>query len=266
MSDTIVFDSDRDVESNDDSDFDFDQDSVRYKICGQNKAPFAQERRRTEDGHLKEVVLALPNGKKPELSNAMPFEVLTARRWDEGHFFWTMDWGTEKYIMKAIGGSYRRCIKIDGNRKVICEKRKFAYPVPETVLETYRPRRSSSPTVSDSDVVPEHFMNQSPFQVERTMSSRKRRLSNDRDMVSVAGGPAVGTATVPTSPVEDILKRDRAYYGNRRPPYVPKLAAEPFIAVRVNEHGERTVDEIEVDVRQRSDGLQYWVVTLDGQE
>ncbi|KAL8675460.1 MAG: hypothetical protein Q9168_000161 [Polycauliona sp. 1 TL-2023] len=301
MSGTYDTDDDGDIEADHNTDFVFDQETidgslsqdaekeVEYEImtttaiptyeelldqarsiCGQNKPPFALERRGTENGALKEVVLVGPDGKKPNLALSVPREVLTARGWDERYYLWVLDRGTEQFIMKCSGGVYRRCIGINGNRKAIYEGRHFAYPVPEARL----PRPSSTPAVPDSDPVrsqPEHFMNQSPFRprnAERPSTSRKRRLSYDHNDVSNAEASVAATSAVPNPLVVEVIERDRAYYSKKGvlPPYVHKTKSESFVAVLADEDERRTAFEIEVDTRPWNNVSQYLVVNIHGQE
>ena len=237
------------------------------RLCGSSKPPFAQERRGIEDGYLKEVFL-IKDGKKPQLGPSQPRKVFIARRWDDKHYFWVLDLGTEKYIMKASGGYYRRCIGIDGNKKAVCEKNNFAFPVPSD-----RQDRSPNPTVPDSDPgVPEHFMNTSPFQRHQAnlpVMSRKRRLSHDNNNEAI---PNAASAPGPVSQnltVQEIIEQDRAYFAsrNQRPPYLKERSVHrQFTAVLADQDKRRSEHQIVAYAREWGDGLQYWIIVLDGQE
>ncbi|KAI4247314.1 MAG: hypothetical protein L6R42_009679, partial [Xanthoria sp. 1 TBL-2021] len=237
------------------------------RLCIQSKPPFAQERRGIEDGHLKEVVLVNPDGRKPDLSPSVPREVFTARGWNEKYYFWVLDRGTEQFIMKALGGFYRRCIGIDGNKKAICESYNFAFPVSDP---TDGPLRS---TVPDSNPgVPEHFMYQSPFrrhEANLTIMSRKRRLSHDDGNDANIKAPSAVVHASQSLTVQEIVEQDRVYFASRneRPPYVKEASTQrQFVAVLADQDKRHSEHQIVVHARHWSGGLQYWIINLDGEE
>ncbi|KAI4222182.1 MAG: hypothetical protein L6R36_006350 [Xanthoria steineri] len=208
----------------------------------------------------------MKDGKKPELGPSQPRQVFTVRRWDDKYYFWVLDLGTEKYIMKASGGYYRRCIGIDGNKKAVCEKRNFAFSVPSD-----RQDRSSSPTVPDSDPgVPEHFMNQSPFQrheADLPIMSRKRRLGHDDGNEAITNAPSASLAVSQNLTVRQIIEQDRAYYASRneRPPYLKERTVHrQFTAVLADQDKRRSEHQIVAHAREWGGGFQYWIVNLDG--
>lgn len=238
-----------------------------------SKPSFAQERRGIEDGDLKEVVLAEPDGKNPGSSPSVPRPVLTATRWDAKYFLWVLDRGAEKFIMKAVGGTFRRCLGIDGNKKALYEKRNFAWPVPDPPHPDPPPRHPTSPTIPDSDPgVPEHFMNRSPFQYHETelpIMPRKGQRSHEHNGDSSSKIPAAVVPVPQTSSIQDTIQQDRAYYESRNgwPPYVKKASKHRrFVAVLADQDENPSEHQIHVEARQWSDGHQYWIANIDGQE
>ncbi|KAL8930003.1 MAG: hypothetical protein Q9172_000235 [Xanthocarpia lactea] len=226
-------------------------------LCRKSKPPFAQKRRgiedEIEDGALEEVVLAGADGEFPGSSPSLPREVLTARGWDEEHYFWVLDRGSEKFIMKAFEGAYRRCLGINDDMKAIYEKNIFAYPVPDS------PSRPSSPTAPNSDL---------DIVDLKATTSRKRRLSHNqggdsgRKKPSASVGPFTQGSTN-----QKIIEKDRLYYDqkNQRPPYVQKPSPQ-FVAVVTDQNGKRTEQQFQVKARHWSDGFQYWVADIGGHE
>ncbi|KAL8912121.1 MAG: hypothetical protein Q9171_002837 [Xanthocarpia ochracea] len=230
-------------------------------LCPKSKPPFAEKRHGIEDGDLLEVVLAGADGKFPGSSPSVPREVFTARGWDEKHYFWILDRGVEKFIMRSSEGAYRRCLGINENMRAICEKNIFAYPIPDPSS------RPSSPTVPNSDLdIPEHFMDQSPF---KATTSRKRRLSHNQGSDSGRKPSAPLRPFPQDSTNQEIVEKDRLYYDekNKRPPYVKKTTVQSqFVAMLADQNERRTKQQLEVNARQWSDGLQYWVADVDGHE
>ena len=230
-------------------------------LCPKSKPPFTRKRRGIEDGDLVEVVLAGADGKFPGSSPSIPREVFTARGWDEEHYFWVLDRGVEKFIMKAYEGAYRRYHGVNENMRAICEKNIFAYSVPDPSS------RPNSPTVPNSDLdIPEHFMDQSPF---KATTSRKRRLSHNQ------GSDSARKLSAPIRPFpqgstnQEIVEKDRLYYDqkNKRPPYVKNTTVQTqFVAVLTDQNERRTEQQFEVKAQEWSEGLQYWVADIDGHE
>lgn len=70
-------------------------------------------------GELKTVVLANAAGRRSEDPNSSSVFYLEAREWDQLFFFWTLDLGDQRIIVKAfgavrMGGSlYRRWLGVD---------------------------------------------------------------------------------------------------------------------------------------------------------
>ncbi|KAL8905194.1 MAG: hypothetical protein Q9207_002786 [Kuettlingeria erythrocarpa] len=79
-------------------------------------------------GDLKDVVLATATGNRPEEPMSSTTFSLEAREWDQHFFFWTLDLGDQRIIVKLFPSSrsgYRRWLGVDEK----FDKKYIAFPV-----------------------------------------------------------------------------------------------------------------------------------------
>ncbi|KAI4224670.1 MAG: hypothetical protein LQ349_007196, partial [Xanthoria aureola] len=143
----------------------------------------------------------------------------------------------------------------------------------EVVLVEDESHLRKEPTVPDSDPgVPEHFMNQSPFQspeADLPLISRKRRLGHENGNEAIRNTPSAPVPVSQNFTVQEIIEQDRAYFASRndRPPYVKELSVQrQFTAVLADQDKRRSEHQIVAHARDWGGGFQYWIVNLDGQE
>ncbi|KAL8923473.1 MAG: hypothetical protein Q9208_004601 [Pyrenodesmia sp. 3 TL-2023] len=102
-------------------------------------------------GELKDIILANATGRRPEDPDSSSVFYLKAREWDERFFFWTLDLGDQRVIVKSIGAPslggaiYRRWLGVDQK----FEKKAIAFPN----LDGVAVNRSSGASESSQQLV-----------------------------------------------------------------------------------------------------------------
>ncbi|KAL8896197.1 MAG: hypothetical protein Q9192_003213 [Flavoplaca navasiana] len=196
-------------------------------------------------GERREVVLATPDGKLPDSLSSVG--TMTARRWDHGKMFcfWTIKHGADRFIVAPRAGG---CGFFGGCRYVLWlgvgqgangfSGRAFAFSMPSEKGIARYPHLASKPIGKPSSPLPQPSV----------------LVTREED-------------------IEDIIRRDRAYYGSDDlPPYIetrwsknrPGRDYASFTADAVDEHGIGTKATIQVFGREWDELYRYWVAELDG--
>ncbi|KAL8679944.1 MAG: hypothetical protein Q9186_003809 [Xanthomendoza sp. 1 TL-2023] len=232
------------------SDFDFDLDE--------------EKKGSVEDIDLKEVVLATTSGSHPGYPLPTRRVYLKAREWGPKYFFWVLDLGLDKYIMKAFGGVFRRCRGFSEKNKLLCEDKTFAYPA------LGNSNRYSNYRTNSNAATPEHFMQADLFQRSGTAPVvTKKRRGSQTNGENLGRKRLICDPVAALSDVARIVQEDRVYYDgkNERPPYVGRSAGpNQFVAVLADENERRTDQQLRVFAQHWSDGLRYWVAVIDGRK
>ncbi|KAL8976489.1 MAG: hypothetical protein Q9205_007506 [Flavoplaca limonia] len=195
-------------------------------------------------GERREVVLATPDGKLPDTLSSVG--TMTARRWDHRKMFcfWTIKHGADRFILAPRAGG---CGFFGGCRYVLWlgegqgangfSERAFAFSMPSEKAVARYPHLASKPIVKPS----------SPLPQPSVLITREEHI-------------------------EDIIRRDRAYYGSddlppyietRRPKNGPGRDDASFTADAVDEHVIETGATIQVFSREWDELHRYWVAELD---
>ena len=276
--------------------------------------PFTFPKQRIRKGYRYTVWLAGTKGDVTERTASTEMYALTALEWDQEHCFWSLDVGAERWIVAALDPRiplqgkpqhhwpipYRRWVGagLSENGFSISHAAYWSTAKP-TVLS--RPEASTvaatstatqgvsavnsvpvilhpyAPSAPISEQNPSYSGNArrpQPVLASPTTSRKKRpRLSDE-------GAPAkkIKASGVPVRTVDEIIQRDRAWYGRlgtQKPPFVTKKNSRTdhlhdvsrFTAFEANDGTEGSVARrIQVRSRDYSPAYRYWVAKLDGHE
>ncbi|CAL8576016.1 hypothetical protein XPA_001909 [Xanthoria parietina] len=275
--------------------------------------PFTFPKARIRKGHPYQVWLAGTNGALTERTAATDLYALTAVEWDQEHCFWTIDVGAERWIVASLDPRvplpgkpqrywpipYRRWVgagrgengfsishvaywstakpiglsRPEASTVAVATTSTQGVPAVNSVPAILYPYAPSAPISEPGPSYNGNARRPQPISAFPATSRKKRpRLSDD-------GAPAkkIKASDVPVKTVDEIIERDRIWYGRlgtQKPPFVTRKNSRAdhlqdvsrFTAFEATDDGmEGSGDRRIIQVRSRdySPAYRYWVAKLD---